>query len=314
MFFKYIILLLITFNIINAKVEVSEPVVVDNTDIGFVNITSDTNSTKIYLDGKYIGDTPIDRYKVDANKNIELKGIADEKFYPKEFIRNINIKKFKTQSYKAKFKKANAKLLLIGPDGYLFVNDRFERTLGSNNRVVKILADDKIKIEIKNGDKKFTILKNMYANNFYQLEYDFKKKKEEELVDDTNATMDIEEIIKKERIYYTVTIDKLIWQDSKEINTNKLEYIATKNYCMDLELAGYTDWKVPTIEQLKNLDKSKFKNKFTDTPYWSSTTTTGKYVYWDYVLTKNFKTNKIVTLNGSQTEANKLCVRDVIED
>ena len=292
MLFKYIILILVSFNILSANDEV------DN-NIGFINVTSDINNTKIYLDGKYIGDTPIERYQVLANKNIELNATANKKFFSKDFTRNINVKSLKIQSYSVKFKKANAKLLLIGKDGYLYINDRFNRTLGSNNRVINIPADEKIKIEIRNGDDTYTVLKDMYANKFYKLEYNL----------DNRSIKDKKFI--KNKPSNIVVIDSLIWQDTQDITTKKLLYKKAKEYCSSLDLEGFQDWSLPTIEQLKGLykDRDKFYNKFNDNFYWSSTKVKGDYAYWDYIATKNFKTDTVTTINGSSNEANQLCVR-----
>ena len=296
MFFRYIfITTILIFNIYaNDKI---------NNNIGFINISSDINETKIYLDNKYIGDTPIERYQVKANKNIKLKAVANKKFYLKEFIRNINVKPLEIQSYKTKFKRSNAKLLLVGKDGYLYINDRFERTLNSNNRIITIPSSKKIKIEIKNGDDKYIAIKDMYAGEFYKLEYNLDKNSiKNKKLQDKNKSKTPSDV---------VVIDKLMWQDTKDITTNKLLYKKAKKYCENLDLEGYKDWGLPTIEQLKALykDKNKFYNKFNKNFYWSSTRTKGEYVYWDYLLTKSFDNGLITTINGSSNEANVVCVR-----
>jgi len=319
MLFKYIILILISLNTLSANSEALELNDEIDNNIGFVNINSDINNTKVYLDGEYIGDTPIERYQVNADTNIELKATADKNYYSKDFIKNINVKKLKIQSYNAKFKRANAKLLLIGKDGYLFIDDRFSRTLGSNNRVVNIPSGKKIKIEIRNGDNKFTVLKDMFAGKFYKLEYNLDdrsikdKKLQDELVlkDVINIENNTEDKLKKENIANSVTIDALMWQDTKDITTKKLLFKKGQEYCKNLDLEGFKDWSLPTIEQLKGLykDKDKFYNSFNNNFYWSSTKVKGDYVYWDYISTKNFKEDIITTINGSSNEANQICVR-----
>lgn len=312
MIFKYFIVLTIFINtlISNDKIENS---------IGFINVNSNVSETKIYLNNQYIGDAPIERYQVDANSNLELKAISNKKFYPKDFIRNINVKKLKIQSYTAEFKKANAKLLLIGKDGYLYINDRFERTLNSNNRVITIPASEKIKIEIRNGDDKYTTLKDMYANEFYKLEYnlDNNSVKDKKLQDELalkgvkNIDNELDGKSSKEKKSSIVTIDSLIWQDTQDITKKRLLYKKGEDYCKNLDLEGYKDWSLPTIEQLKGLykNKEKFYNKFKDNYYWSSTKVKGDYVYWDYISTMNFENNIVTTINGSSNEANQICVR-----
>ena len=317
--FKFIILIFISFSILNANDDLDE-------NIGFINVTSNVADTKIYLDGKYIGFAPIQRYQVVANKNIELNATANTNFYPKEYSRNINVKKLKIQSYKAEFKKANAKLLLIGEDGYLYINGRFERTLGSNNRVVSIKSGENINIEIRKGDNKYSISQDIYANKFYKLEYDLidtklkNNKRQKELVlsnviniknnIDLNNTATIDKKLK------FVTIDTLMWQDSKDISSFETLYEDGEKYCKNLELEGYSDWYLPTIEQLKNLykDKNKFFNKFKDNFYWSTTKEKGKYVYWEYLATMNFNENIVKVINGSSSTANQICVRAIIPE
>jgi len=312
MIFKYILLVTILVNIIIANDKTQD-------SIGFINVNSNVEKTKIYLNDKYIGNTPIERYQVESGINIELKAISNKKFYPNDFIRNINVKKLKIQSYSAQFKKANAKLLLIGRDGYLYINDRFERTLGSNNRVVSIPSAEKIKIEILNGDDKYTVLKDMYANEFYKLEYNLNnnsikdKKVQDELAlkGVININNNIEDKQKNKKSSNIVIIDSLIWQDTQDIIEKKLLYKKGNEYCENLDLEGYKDWRLPTIEQLKGLykDKDKFYNRFKDNFYWSSTKVKGDYVYWDYIATMNFEKDIVTTINGSSNEANQICVR-----
>ena len=316
---KFIILIFISFSILNANDDLDE-------NIGFINVTSNIADTKIYLDGKYIGLAPIQRYQVVANKNIELNATANTNFYPKEYSRNINVKKLKIQSYNTEFKKANAKLLLIGEDGYLYINGRFERTLGSNNRVVSIKSGENINIEIRKGDNKYSISRDIYANKFYKLEYDLidtklkNNKRQKELVlsnvINIKNNIDLNNTATIDKKFKFVTIDTLMWQDSKDISSFETLYEDGEKYCKNLELEGYSDWYLPTIKQLKNLykDKNKFFNKFKDNFYWSTTKEKGKYVYWEYLATMNFNENIVKVINGSSSTANQICVRAIIPE
>ena len=71
---------------------------------------------------------------------------------------------------------------------------------------------------------------------------------------------------------------KLMWQDNLETSTLKLTYKEAKNHCKKLELIGYTDWRLPTQEQLLTITnknrfnpsiKPEFKN-ISSSYYWSS--------------------------------------------
>ena len=81
------------------------------------------------------------------------------------------------------------------------------------------------------------------------------------------------------------TIGNLMWQDEPYTQKEKEAYDAHKeydkvlrwknaiNYCKDLSLGGYTDWRVPSKDELMALYKNKnqLENVSSDS-YWSSTT------------------------------------------
>lgn len=72
---------------------------------------------------------------------------------------------------------------------------------------------------------------------------------------------------------YTTTINGLMWQDNKVSKTIYKDWQGAKDYCKSLSLVGYSDWRLPNINELKNLYKKKDKLKnFTSNYYWSSTT------------------------------------------
>lgn len=79
---------------------------------------------------------------------------------------------------------------------------------------------------------------------------------------------------------------QLMWQDDADVSddTNKMTYTVAMNYCNNLSLGGFTDWRLPTIEELLNIvdkgsydpamDITTFKNiNTTGYFYWSSTET-----------------------------------------
>ncbi len=79
----------------------------------------------------------------------------------------------------------------------------------------------------------------------------------------------------------------LVWQDSVETKKQMLSFDAAKAYCSDLHLSGYSNWRLPTIEELKLIsDKKKydpavnkaFKNTASDL-YWSSSEISPKYTW-----------------------------------
>ncbi len=276
----------------------------------YINIVSNVDETKIYLDGKFIGITPIERFAVESDKNIELNASANPQYYPKSFIRNIIVNKSKINSYEIEMKKVKAKIELIGKDGYLFINDRFTETLNSTNRLIEIIPNENIKIEIQNGDNKFITYKDMNASGFYQIKYNL----DDIATKDSNNKENNNSAGKYTNI---VDLGDTVWQDTLTITDLKLLYTDAVEYCQELVLADFDDWLLPSIEQLNSLetDKTKFRNKFTDNIYISSTKAKGEYIYWDYLLRKNFDTNSTDTINGSAYESNIICVRKkVVEE
>ena len=70
----------------------------------------------------------------------------------------------------------------------------------------------------------------------------------------------------------------LMWQDSSDIVTKS--WSDAVSYCKDLSLGGYSDWRLPHIDELMSIsDKSRydpaikpiFKHIETSYDYWSST-------------------------------------------
>jgi hypothetical protein len=75
----------------------------------------------------------------------------------------------------------------------------------------------------------------------------------------------------------TVTINGLMWQDNYASKTIKRDWRGAKNYCSQLKLLGFSDWFLPSIEQLKSIVDEKrnptIKKEFNNiisNYYWSS--------------------------------------------
>ena len=78
----------------------------------------------------------------------------------------------------------------------------------------------------------------------------------------------------------TVTIDTLMWEDTKNAKTSKYIYSDALGYCKNLTLDSHSDWRVPTIKELFTIvDYTKrrpavmdeFVNVNKSGEYWSNT-------------------------------------------
>ena len=86
------------------------------------------------------------------------------------------------------------------------------------------------------------------------------------------------------------TITALMWQqDSSPQTMNWQQSLA---YCENLELAGYTDWRLPNVHELQSIVDTKRYNPSINTDYFPSTTPT----YYYTSSTMNNKTAKAWTV------------------
>lgn len=76
------------------------------------------------------------------------------------------------------------------------------------------------------------------------------------------------------------TTTNLMWQDDEDSNTTKRTWIDAINYCDNLTLGNYSDWRLPNFNELYDLSyRDKADPALDDTfinvssiKYWSSTT------------------------------------------
>ncbi len=118
-----------------------------------------------------------------------------------------------------------------------------------------------------------------------------------------------------EKEIVTDNITKLQWQDDEEAKTIYKNWQDARDYCSNLNLGGYTDWRLPSVVELQSIvvdgkynpaiDTTVFVN-YASSFYWSSTTY-ASYTYnaWEV----NF--NKAYTFNYYKLyDAFVRCVRE----
>lgn len=265
-----------------------------NDKYSFINITSNIEGADVYLDKIKIGKTPIFSYKVFNNTNINLSLSANKKYYPNDINKTFFIQKNTNPTFDFQFKKGQGEISFYGPDGHLYINDEFITTLEKHNRTIKYPANDNIKIEITNNNKRFSIQKNLYVNEPLDITYKLKE-------------------VNLEANLYTLTYNDVMWQDDTESKNKNLIYEDAQRYCKELELAGYTNWEIPSVEQLKSLYeiKDKLYNGIGTKAYWSSNQDLNSSEIWKYSDALDFENGKVEKKVQSFFDGNIRCVRPI---
>jgi len=265
-------------------------------DTSYININSNSKNTTIYLDGKLIGKTPIKQLKVTPNVNLKLKAVIDKKYFLNDIDTIISIKDFTIPTYTLNFKKAKATVFFVGEDGELYVNGKFLKRLDIHNRTTKFDAQDKIKFHIINGYKEKKIVYDIYANDFLEIQYKL-----------INIPLDVR--------LYTLSLGKLMWEDTKEAANSAVNWKKADKYCRELELGGFQDWVIPTIKQLEYLydkDKEKIYNGIGGSFYWSNDRFQDRAKIWDYAYVKDFTEGETKKSILEFKKARVRCVRDIL--
>jgi hypothetical protein len=97
----------------------------------------------------------------------------------------------------------------------------------------------------------------------------------------------------------------LMWQDNMEAETKTLNWEKAIDYCENMTLGGYSDWRLPNINELLTIvdytSKETYMNKhfmyFKTNYYWSSTVYNGTYPWFVYFDSgsSNYYNNKTVS-------------------
>lgn len=74
----------------------------------------------------------------------------------------------------------------------------------------------------------------------------------------------------------------LIWQDNSDVTNDlkRADWSSAKSYCASLTLGGYTDWRLPEIEELASLVSIDDKNTINPAFNYSSLSNGYRKIYW----------------------------------
>jgi hypothetical protein len=104
---------------------------------------------------------------------------------------------------------------------------------------------------------------------------------------------------------------ELMWQ--RESSYNTMNWSRAKNYCQNLSLAGYRDWRLPHIDELKSIVNYERYNPATFNGFKLKTTD------WHWTITKyNSSRSRILgfyngngSWNSRASSSFAVCVRDL---
>ncbi len=168
----------------------------ENKDYAYVNIRSNIENSEIYVDGEYVGIAPILRLKIPTQKEIEIKGVNDKRYYPKDVIVKKSYKKLSMPNINLEFKKGEAELFFVGKNNAtVYVNDIVRTVLNPNNRTIKVKADASVNIGVSHANGCYVTNEELWANNTYEIIY---------TLDESECSLINHEIIHKGDIYEAV--------------------------------------------------------------------------------------------------------------
>ncbi|MBD3840566.1 MAG: DUF1566 domain-containing protein [Campylobacterales bacterium] len=262
----------------------------------YINVTSDIPNANVFLNDKLIGKTPLVGYLLDLNTTANIVVDLNDSYH---LSANTTIipKENTIQTVRTTLKKGSGILSFIGEDATLYINSKKIKDLRDDNRIFSFEANPELKIELYK------------ENKLYKTSVDLKKESLKEI------TYTLKEF-NKELSLYTLIDENLMWQDHPEAKTTKEYYKEALKYCEKLDLAGFQDWRLPTMEELKSLYeiKEKIYNGFGDMHYWSSDEyNTTKASSWEYGYAFSFDKDSTEKKIKDFYKGNIRCVRNLQE-
>ncbi len=268
----------------------------DDPKATYINVVSNLEDTKIFLDDKEIGVAPLKNFAIESHKEHTLKAINSDSYHETELTQKILLATNELQTIEFTFKPLKTEVFLVGEDGFLYLNGKFEKKLHGNNRVMKVDASPNLLFGIYNKDKQIQFKRDLKADKFTQIRYTLKN-------------------TPKEIKIYTSYLGNLIWEDTLEAVNSSMNYSDAQRYCENLEIAFLKDWRIPTLEELNTLYetyKDDIYNGYGEPFYWSSDTSIGDSGVWSYSQVKDFTVDGEVKRSVQNFDKGKVrCVHDI---
>jgi curved DNA-binding protein CbpA len=192
----------------------------------------------------------------------------------------------------------------VKPEGYIsyqafvkagFVEDEFETVAESEERLAKsgmlnaYFGVQNINMKYTAEKTEFDVSINGFANFKITIQRNIAREFKEQVKSfdfnfDRNLQLDSISVLFNNQLFYgrdfikdllkeiiaskTITIGNLMFQDAEL--PNKMNWNDACKYCENLRLLGFSDWRLPTIEELRIAyqHKSEFRN-MQNAPYWS---------------------------------------------
>jgi len=143
-----------------------------------------------------------------------------------------------------------------------------------NIRIVNKYGETPLELAIENGN--FEVF-DQYNEKILKVKESFKKHKKY-IKGDNNTIIDNE--------------NEIAWQTT--LSNKKMNLQEAKEYCLNLDLAFYNDWKIPTINELSTIINLKKYKPATDTKLFPNTKS---FFYWSISPTDIQNQYKTVDFN-----------------
>lgn len=195
---------------------------------------------------------------------------------------------------------------LFGTEGLLRITANMSDVdIYIGGKQVAMLGDDTTDLKLETGKYTITLIKPIDKEHEYKavkkvfvgdaitrVKFELKTALTKE--GEAKQAKEDEDFISKDGIVYDKRLN-LTWQDDYEAQSVKKKWKEAKKYCANLNLAGFSDWRLPSIEELLSItDVSRYKpairkafKNMKGKYYWSSTSSASNSssawrVYFEY--------------------------------